>query len=104
MIAGGLGGLGRSAARWMVARGARNLILLSRSGPVTKASQELLEDLRKAGVTVEAPRCDVSSEQSLSSVLSELEARMPPIKGCLQCTMVLKVSIAFPGLSYFVRN
>lgn len=95
VIAGGLGGLGRSAARWMAARGARNFILLSRSGPVTKASQKLLEDLRKAGVTVEAPCCDVSSAQSLSSVLSGLEAKMPPIKGCLQCTMVLKVSISF---------
>ena len=75
----------------MVARGARYLILLSRSGPVTKVSQDLLSELRKAGATVEAPRCDVSSKESLQSVLQELEPNMPPIKGCLQGTMVLRV-------------
>ncbi|KAF1974061.1 hypothetical protein BU23DRAFT_532398 [Bimuria novae-zelandiae CBS 107.79] len=99
VIAGGLGGLGRSAARWMVARGAKHLILLSRSGPVAKASQELLADLRKAGATVEAPRCDVSLEDSLRSVLQELEAKMPPIKGCLQGTMVLRDAL-FEKMSY----
>lgn len=32
VIPGGLGGIGRRMARWMAARGARYLILLSRSG------------------------------------------------------------------------
>ncbi len=79
----------------MVGKGAKNLILLSRSGPVTKAAQELLESLRKAGAMVEAPRCDVSSEKSLCSVLQNVAGRMPPIKGCIQGTMVLKVG-TFP--------
>lgn len=75
----------------MVQKGAKNLILLSRSGPVAKASQELLDELQRAGATVEAPRCDVSEEESLRSVLHDLQAKMPPIRGCLQGTMVLKV-------------
>lgn len=33
---GGLGGLGRSMARWMVRRGAKHLVLLSRTGGATK--------------------------------------------------------------------
>ncbi|KUJ12390.1 uncharacterized protein LY89DRAFT_722023 [Mollisia scopiformis] len=35
MISGGLGGLGRSMTRWMASRGAKNIILPSRSGPVS---------------------------------------------------------------------
>ncbi len=50
VIAGGLGGAGRSIARWMVARNARNLILLGRSGPRTAEAQELVAELRKPGV------------------------------------------------------
>ncbi|KAF2179436.1 hypothetical protein K469DRAFT_596142 [Zopfia rhizophila CBS 207.26] len=89
LIAGGLGGLGRSAARWMVSKGARHLILLSRSGPTSKAAIAFINKLRDSGVQVQAPRCDVSSEESLAKVVSDCSTTMPPIKGCLQCTMVL---------------
>lgn len=94
IIAGGFGGLGRSAAHWMARRGARNLILLSRSGPKSPAAHELLIKLRNAGVRVEPPLCDVSSSSSLSAVLESC-GTMPPIKGCLQATMVLKVQDLF---------
>jgi NAD(P)-dependent dehydrogenase (short-subunit alcohol dehydrogenase family) len=45
LIAGGLDGIGRSIARWLVDRGARHLILLSRSGPKQAATQKLLLEL-----------------------------------------------------------
>ncbi|KAL9059556.1 MAG: hypothetical protein Q9206_001431, partial [Seirophora lacunosa] len=92
IIVGGLGGLGRSAAQWMARRGARNLILLSRSGPKSQAAHELLDQLRSAGVRVETPACDVASPDSLSAAL-EACGSMPPIRGCLQAAMVLKDSI-----------
>ena len=95
LIAGGLGGLGRSAARWMAKRGAKNLILLSRSGPKSQAAVDLLKELRALGVRVEAPRCDVSSAESLFAALQECTA-LPPIKGCIQGAMVLKVSKSLP--------
>ena len=90
LVAGGLGGLGRSAARWMVQRGARYLILLSRSGPGSSAAQNLLSELIARGMKVATPRCDVSSVDSLSEALS-ICADVPPIKGCIQGTMVLQV-------------
>ncbi|KAL8786450.1 MAG: hypothetical protein Q9213_002766 [Squamulea squamosa] len=98
LVAGGLGGLGRSAARWMAQRGAKNLILLSRSGPKTRAAQKLLEELRGQGVRTETPACDVSSTETLSATL-EKYTTMPPIKGCLQATMVLQDAI-FSNMSY----
>jgi hypothetical protein len=92
LIAGGFGGLGRSAARWMVSKGARNLILLSRSGPVSESARLLVEELEKAGVRVAAPACDVSNESVLAEVLARCASHMPPVRGCLQGTMVLRVS------------
>ncbi|KAI1820011.1 BcPKS1, polyketide synthase [Xylaria intraflava] len=98
IIAGGLGGLGRSAARWMCQQGARNLILLSRSGPSSPVAQALVRELRGKGVSVETPRCDVSNSTSLSAALQSC-AHMPPIKGCLQATMVLKDTL-FENMSW----
>lgn len=89
LIAGGLGGLGRSAARWMAGKGARNLILLSRSGPNSSVASDLLKELKGRGVNVATPKCDVSCPESLSIALKQ--CTLPPFKGCLQGTMVLRV-------------
>ncbi|TGO29678.1 hypothetical protein BPAE_0012g00330 [Botrytis paeoniae] len=90
IIAGGLGGLDRSAALWMAGKGARYLILLSRSRPTTDAATSLLIKLRDMGVSVEAPRCDITSSDQLRKVISQCTKAFPPIKGCIQATMVLK--------------
>lgn len=91
LISGGLGGLGRSIARWMVSRGAKNLLLLSRSGPVVDKSRILVEELRRRGARIEAPVCDVTDAISLERVLQSYEKTMPPIRGCIQSSMVLRV-------------
>ena len=100
VIAGGLGGLGRSIARWMVARGARHLILLSRSGPSGSAAAALLEELMSKGAQIETPLCDVSDVESLEKVLKILAVTMPPIMGCIQGSMVLKVFLPQISLSH----
>ncbi|KAF1828904.1 reducing type I polyketide synthase [Decorospora gaudefroyi] len=93
VISGGLGGLGRSMARWMVRRGAKHLILLSRSGVLTAPAAGLVSELRAMGCNVATPQCDVTDEKQLAIVLSECRKTMPPVKGCIQGAMVLKDSI-----------
>jgi NAD(P)-dependent dehydrogenase (short-subunit alcohol dehydrogenase family) len=93
VVAGGLGGLGRSAARWMASQGAKHLILLSRSGAQSQALIAMLEDLKSMGVHVTAPACDVSDKNSLSAVLAECARTSPAIKGAIQASMVLKVRL-----------
>ena len=93
VIAGGLGGLGRAIARWLVKRGARNLALLSRSGPATEEARALLQEFKSVGVNVLAPQCDITDAENLKSTVEEILAHMPPIKGCIQATMVLRVGL-----------
>lgn len=92
LIAGGLGGLGRSLSRWMVSRGAKYLILLSTRGPRTDAARELIRELTEQGVSVTTPACDVTNSDTVQRVIQECGPR--PIKGCVQASMVTYVSIA----------
>ncbi|KAJ2994424.1 hypothetical protein NUW58_g1566 [Xylaria curta] len=89
LIAGGFGGAGRVMARWLIDRGARYLLLISRSGPCTAEAQELLAECEAKGVQVDAPLCDVSDLAALKKVLASCAEKMPPIKGCFQSVMVV---------------
>ena len=92
-IVGGLGGLGRAIIVWMVSKGAKNFILLSRSGAESEAARELLGKLSENGVTVAALKCDASSADQLSEALKQCLESMPPIRGCINAAMELNVSI-----------
>ena len=93
VIAGGLGGLGRSTARWMVDRNARNLVLLSRSGASGDTARIFVEELQALGVRVEAPPCDITDIQTMQQVLGRIQREMPPVRGCIQGSMVSRVTV-----------
>ncbi|KAI1152215.1 polyketide synthase PksD [Nemania diffusa] len=93
LVAGGFGGIGRSILKWMASRGAKYLMVLSRSGPTSPAAVEVVTELTSRGVTVIAPRCDVSSLDSFSCVLRQHAAALPPIKGVINATMALNDSV-----------
>ncbi|PWY93041.1 hypothetical protein BO94DRAFT_615778 [Aspergillus sclerotioniger CBS 115572] len=90
VLAGGFGGIGRSIARWMADRGARNLLILSRSGPKTPEATSLVDELRSTGINIQAPACDITNADALQLVLDECLQTMPPIRGCIQASMVLQ--------------
>lgn len=91
-MAGGLGGIGRSILRWMVSRGAKHLLVPSRSGAVSAAALEVVRELSDQNVSVSTPKCDLSSQESLTHMLRDSAATLPPIRGCIVSTMVLNVS------------
>ncbi|KAH9904009.1 iterative type I polyketide synthase [Xylariomycetidae sp. FL2044] len=90
IIGGGLGGIGRSMTIWMAARGAKNIILLSRSGKITQETTETVSTLAKQGCRVEIFKCDVSSKEQLREVLEKCKSTLPPIKGAIQGAMTLE--------------
>ena len=90
-MAGGLGGIGRDICRWMASRKARYFILLSRSAKHDDLAKDLIDELRREGVTVMTPICDIADKAILKSVLRQYGQTMPPIKGCIQSTLALHV-------------
>ena len=89
MITGGLSGLGMATAHWMADRGARELVLLARSGGESEESRKNVTALRSRGVRVTTRACDVSDPVALQRVLREINAALPPLKGIVHAAMVL---------------
>ncbi|KAI1170512.1 polyketide synthase PksD [Nemania sp. FL0916] len=99
VVAGGFGGIGRSILKWMASKGAKHLMVLSRSGPISSAAVDLVSGLTKQGITVIAPKCDVSSVDSLSDAIQQYGASLPPIRGVINATMTLNDSV-FDNMSH----
>nr|ALQ32786.1 putative polyketide synthase [Fusarium babinda] len=100
LVAGGSGGLGRAIIRWMVSRGAKHLIVPSRSGAASEAAAQLVSDVKSSSVNIVAPKCDVSNQGSVAGMLKECAAIMPPIKGCINAAMVLQDAIFQPNMTF----
>lgn len=103
LIIGGTGGLGRSITRRMVKRGARHIILLSRSGKITDDLSRLMKESRKLGASIYVVPCDVADEKSVQALVEELQDDLPPIRGIIHAAMVLRVCplLEFHGLLLF---
>ncbi|KAI0019183.1 hypothetical protein F4780DRAFT_771382 [Xylariomycetidae sp. FL0641] len=93
IVVGGLGGLGRAIALWLADKGARYLILPSRSGISSKAASTAVDEIQSKGVMVATPVCDASSLSELSDALRVCAETMPPIKGCINSAMALQDSL-----------
>ncbi|KAM0809251.1 hypothetical protein AB5N19_09594 [Seiridium cardinale] len=100
MIIGGTGGLGRSMTRWMVGRGARHILLISRSGRKQGLVADLVEELKQsddAEVVVKA--CDAADMDSVTRVVAHCQKEMPPIAGVVHAGMVLR-DVLFEEMSF----
>ncbi|KAG4435104.1 hypothetical protein IFR05_009413 [Cadophora sp. M221] len=99
VLVGGLGGLGRSLAMFMVQHGAKHLAFLSRSGPVSGPQMEFMATLKSQGVDAQAYACDICDRSQLISVLQNCTEEMPKIRGVIQGAAVLRDAI-FDNMTY----
>ncbi len=88
ILVGGTGGLGRSMARWMVGNGARNIVLVSRSGSASGAVQELTAELAAAGANIVVRKCNVADKASVDDLVANGLEGLPPVRGVVHGTMV----------------
>lgn len=89
LVTGGLGGFGLRTAEWLACRGARHLILISRSGPSSKEAKEAIDRLTEQGVNVYAVPCDVTDKKAVSALLADTAIRLPPLKGIVHAAAVI---------------
>lgn len=94
ILAGGLGGIGRSIADMMFDEaGARNIIFLSRSGATSEDAQHFLDSLSMRGCNAQAFECDITNPEQVQLFVAKCEGQGTKIKGILQCAMVLRDSM-----------
>lgn len=85
-LVGLTGGLGQSLCQWMVERGARYVVMTSRS---PKIDARWLASVEARGAIVKAFPNDITSREAVLSAYKTISATMPPIGGVAQGAMVL---------------
>ncbi|MCX4547571.1 type I polyketide synthase [Streptomyces sp. NBC_01500] len=78
LVTGATGALGGLVARHLVAgRGARHLLLLSRSGPASPAGESLRKELTALGADITLVACDAGNRDALAAVLKAVPQEHP---------------------------
>jgi len=88
LITGGLGDLGLLVARWLAEKGAKNLILLSRSGDKTEVKSQI-QALEATGTNIKLVKADVSQISELEPIFKNLTAPFLPLRGIIHTAGVL---------------
>src|SRR5262249_52210058 len=104
LISAGASGFGLEVARWMARRGARHLILLSRSGCKTDEDRAAVEAMMEEGVQVLLAQKDVTDRVALDRLMERLRGEMPPLAGVIHGAAVIDdASLPNMDLGRFAR-
>ena len=90
LVTGGLGGFGLKTACWLVAKGARCLVLVSRSGAATEEAQAEVAAMQSQGVQVMVVACDISDEREVEALFANLFTSMPPLRGVIHAAAIFE--------------
>ncbi len=93
LVTGGLGALGLQAARLLVERGARHLVLAGRSAP-GEAAAAAIADLERRGARVVVHRADVGDERDCAGLLRRIRKSGPALRGVIHAAGVVDDAMA----------
>jgi phthiocerol/phenolphthiocerol synthesis type-I polyketide synthase C len=88
VVFGGTGGFGLEYARWLADRGARHILIASRTGGASEDVSALTEALRLRGISLTSAACDVTDQRAVAALLERLRQERP-IAGVSHTAMVL---------------
>ena len=88
LITGGLAGLGIEVGRWLIAHGARHLILMGRSAPSSEA-QKIIAEMEDTGAEVTVMQQDVAEYGPLEKMFSRLAQQGQKMRGIIHCAGTL---------------
>ena len=90
LVVGGTSGLGFATARWLVEKGAKQVVLASRSA---KLAPELAAEARRwteeRGVTVTLASCDVTDAAAVKQLIQTVDTAATPLKGVVHSAMTI---------------
>src|SRR6202020_2920550 len=89
VITGGCGGFGLAAAKWVVERGARHLVLVGRRGAATDEAKAAVAELSARGAQICVEPCDIANRRAVEKLFEHIAATVPPVAGLLHAPMVL---------------
>jgi NAD(P)-dependent dehydrogenase (short-subunit alcohol dehydrogenase family)/acyl carrier protein len=103
LITGGLGGLGLEVARWMIGKGAKNIILMNRSAFPPRSEWDSFEsgsrralqaaairDMENAGAEVELVSFDVGEGNHLDEFMQTVRSNGFPIRGVVHAAGIMQ--------------
>ena len=88
ILIGGLGGLGRFVCSWMIDHGAKNLVVISRSGINSQGAQETYTAINASEASLQVIKSDATDRPAMTSILHKIR-QQTPIKGIINMAMVL---------------
>ncbi|KAM0080224.1 Highly reducing polyketide synthase alt5 [Fusarium odoratissimum] len=105
-VVAGVGGICKEIGRWLAKKGAKSLVLLSRSAASSEVNKAFASELQTAyDVKTYSYDCDVSHKADLSEVLHDLKSKnLPEIKGCVTGAMVLRDTLFDKMMADHVRT
>ncbi|NEQ64745.1 MAG: SDR family NAD(P)-dependent oxidoreductase [Symploca sp. SIO2D2] len=87
LITGGLGALGLHTANWMVEKGARHLVLISRTQP-SEQKLAAISNLQQQGAEVVVAQADVCNLEELTNILEQIDSHQTLLKGIVHAAGV----------------
>jgi acyl transferase domain-containing protein/acyl-CoA synthetase (AMP-forming)/AMP-acid ligase II/acyl carrier protein len=87
LITGGFGALGLTMAQWLVAQGAKSLVLTGRRPP-SKEALGIITMLEQKGVQIRTTPADVCDVEQMTQILDTIEATMLPLSGIIHAAGV----------------
>ncbi|MEV6276992.1 type I polyketide synthase [Nocardia sp. NPDC051832] len=88
LITGGLGALGLALTEFLIAHGARTIVLVSRSDPAGAVLRRVAA-LRERGARIECRAVDVADAGRVGALVEEIRAGLPPLRGVFHMAAVL---------------
>ena len=87
LITGGTGGIGFFFAKWLLTKGAKNIILLSRSGG-SEVVQDKIKSLNKEGSTIQIEKADINNLNALGKIINQIPTDKP-LKGIFHAAAII---------------
>ncbi len=94
LVTGGTAGFGLASAHRLVERGARQLVLVSRTGKPLPEALPLLDQMRALGAQVHTWPCDVRDPEQVQGLVQRIQQELGPLRGILHAAAIIEDALA----------